>query len=70
MAALAPLVGPEACRLVTARSRPTVLLHGPSTVEGGGGGLVEAAAGRVRAGMLCFFGLPQRFAMELEIPRN
>eukprot|EP00904_Undaria_pinnatifida_P006698 jgi/Undpi1/3158/HiC_scaffold_15.g06532.m1 len=47
VAALAPLVGPEACRLVTARSRPTVLLHGPSTVEGGGGGLVEAAAGRL-----------------------
>lgn len=47
VAALAPLVGPEASRLVAARSRPAVLLHGPATAEGGGN-LVEAAAERVR----------------------
>lgn len=47
VAALAPLAGPEACRLVAARSRPAVLLHGPGTVEGSRD-LVEAAAERVR----------------------
>ncbi|CAM9982264.1 unnamed protein product [Ectocarpus sp. 8 AP-2014] len=47
VAALAPIVGPEAFRLlVVARSRPAVLLHGPGAVEGGGS-LVEAAAERV-----------------------
>lgn len=47
VAALAPVVGPEAFRLlVVARSRPGVLLHGPGAAEGGGS-LVEAAAERV-----------------------
>ena len=46
VAALAPLVGPEARRILAARSRPAVLLHGPATAEGGS--LVEAAAERVR----------------------
>lgn len=50
VAALAPLAGPEARRLVTARSRPAVLLHGPATLEGGD--LVEAAAQRVRNSLL------------------
>lgn len=48
LAALAPLAGPEASRLVAARSRPAVLIHGPATAEGGGR-LVGAAAERVRA---------------------
>ncbi|CAM9932401.1 unnamed protein product [Ectocarpus sp. 12 AP-2014] len=47
VAALAPVVGPEAFRLlVVARSRPAVLLHGPGAAEGGGS-LVEAAAERL-----------------------
>eukprot|EP00752_Nemacystus_decipiens_P017233 g15437.t1 len=46
VAALAPLAGPEASRLVTARSRPAVLIHGPATADGSGT-LVEAAAERL-----------------------
>ncbi|CAB1097222.1 unnamed protein product [Ectocarpus sp. CCAP 1310/34] len=47
VAALAPVVGPEAFRLlVVARSRPAVLLHGPGAAQGGGS-LVEAAAERL-----------------------
>ncbi|CAM9856766.1 unnamed protein product, partial [Ectocarpus fasciculatus] len=47
VAALAPVVGPEAFRLVVvARSRPAVLLHGPGAAEGGGS-LVQAAAERL-----------------------
>eukprot|EP00903_Cladosiphon_okamuranus_P012041 g11306.t1 len=46
VAALAPLAGPEASRLVAARSRPALLIHGPATVDGGGS-LVGAAAARL-----------------------
>lgn len=60
VAALAPLAGPEASRLVAARSRPAVLIHGPATAEGGGS-LIGAAAARVRDLIVfysccCFFG--------------
>lgn len=47
VAALAPLAGPEGHRLVAARSRPAVLLHGPEAGETGRL-IVEAAAERVR----------------------
>ncbi|CAM9360776.1 unnamed protein product, partial [Ascophyllum nodosum] len=45
VAAIAPLVGPETRRILAARSRPAVLLHGPATAEGSS--LVEAAAERL-----------------------
>lgn len=47
VAALAPLAGPEGHRLVAARSRPAVLLHGPEAGETGRL-IVETAAERVR----------------------